>query len=153
MPKGNKPSIREELDGKLRQMQLLVGASIDLVGQLRDAPQKQSAKSSKQVRGSNASIHFDMNERAFVKGYATNLSGGHRKFVLVLAFLAKGDTSKQVSLNEIQRLWNRMKSKTLLGMKFNRFFPTTAKEHGWVQSQKRGVYTLDRSWKNIFVDD
>ena len=152
MPKGNKPSIQDELDGKLRQMQLLIGASIDLVAQLREGP-KQSAKPSRRMRGNDTSIRFEMNERAFVKRYAANLSGGPKKFVLVLAFLTKGDASKEVSLNQIEQLWNRMKSKALLGMKFNRFFPTTAKENGWVNSQRRGFYSLDRSWKSISIDD
>ena len=151
MPKGNKSSIQDELDGRLRQIQLLIGASIDLAAQHREAP-RQSAKLSRRTRGDDTSIRFDMNERAFVKRHATNLSGGPKKFVLVLAFLAKGDTSKEVSLNQIEQMWNRMKSKALLGMKFTRFFPSTAKENGWVNSQKRGFYNLDRSWKNIFVD-
>ena len=134
-------------------MQTLLGASIDLVAQLQDAPQKQTARSPKQLRGNNTSINFETNGRAFVKRYAKNLSGGPKKFVLVLAFLVKGDATKEVSLSEIEKMWNRMKSKALLGMKFNRFFPTTAKENGWVNSQKRGFYNLDRSWKNIFVDN
>jgi len=94
-----------------------------------------------------------MNERAFVKQFANSLSSGPRKFVAILAYLAKGDTSNEVSLNDIEQLWNRASSKALLGMKFNRFFSTTAKEHGWVNSKKRGLYSLDSSWKEIFASD
>ena len=43
-----------------------------------------------------------------------------------------------------------MKASNLLGMKFNRFYPTVAKEHGWVDSPRKGAYVLMESWKEIF---
>ncbi len=59
---------------------------------------------------------------------------------------------KEVSLGDIEKLWNSMKVSTLLGMKFNLSVSNRAKESGWVDSKKRGFYNLDRSWKEIFVD-
>ena len=152
MPRENKPGIRHELDTKLRQVQVLISDSINLVTQLQ-VPAKRFVKPAAQAGGGNTSVRFDLNERAFVKRYAKNISGGQRKFTLLLAFLAKGDTAKDVSLNDIEQVWNKTSSKTLLGMKFNRFFPTTAKEHGWVNSRKRGFYNLERSWKDVFSND
>ncbi|MHB8624435.1 MAG: hypothetical protein ACYDBA_13945, partial [Sulfuricaulis sp.] len=97
-------------------------------------------------------LDFESNARAFVKRNARSLSGP-KKFVLLLAFLAKGDLKKKIPLGDIKKLWNTMKSKSTLGMKFNLFFTNNAKEHGWVDSKKRGLYNLDRSWKKIFTDD
>ena len=152
MRKGNSTSAEQELDNKLRKIQSLVGDCIDLVVQLQKTPSS-SAKPAAHTRRSDASVRFDMHSRRFVKCYAKNLGSGSKKFVLILAYLTKGDTSKEMPLNEIEQLWNRTSSKTLLAMKFNRFFPTTAKENGWVDSKKRGFYILDRSWKDIFADD
>ncbi len=152
MRRGNSPIIQQELAIKLRKIQALIGDCFDLVAQPQQIPNRYP-KPSGQTRHSDASVHFEINERAFIKRYARKLGGGPKKFVLVLAFLAKGDSGKEVPLNAIEQLWNRTSSKTLLAMKFNRFFPATAKENGWVDSKKRGFYNLDRSWKGIFVDD
>lgn len=154
MPSGNSPSIQEEMDAKLRQARALIGDAINLAAQLR-APAKGPGKPAVHAARANTStsVRFDMNERAFVKRHVKPLSGGPKKFVLLLAFLTKGDTDKEMELSEIERLWNKTSSKTLLGMKFNRFFPTTAKENGWVNSRKRGFYQLERSWKDVLTDD
>lgn len=113
----------------------------------------QMATDTKQTRAPEPQVHFALNERAFIKRYAKNANSGPKKFTLVLAYLSKGDKSKEIALNEIEQLWNQMKSKTLLAMKFNRFFPTTAKENGWVNSKKRGFYYLTDSWKEVFGND
>lgn len=152
MPKGNSSDTREILVTKLRKLQALIGDCIDLAAQYQNSPHK-PAKSRGHARHRVTSLDFDLNQRAFIKQYAKKISGGPKKFVAVLACLAKGDTSKDVPLNEIEQLWNKSSSKTLLGMKFNRFFSTTARENGWVDSKKRGLYRLESSWKNIFADD
>ncbi|MBI3775300.1 MAG: hypothetical protein HY273_07075 [Gammaproteobacteria bacterium] len=152
MRKGNSPSAQQELATKLRKVQTLINDCLDLVTQHQQIPNRHP-KPSGQIRNSDTSVHFEMNERAFIKRYAKKLGSGPKKFVLILACLAKGNTSKEIPLNEIEKLWNRTSSKTLLAMKFNRFFAATAKENGWVDSKKRGFYNLDRSWKDIFIDD
>jgi hypothetical protein len=152
MPKDNGPSIQRELDDKLHELQSLVGDCIDLAAQLQSSARK-TAKSAGRTQHRATSVDFSLNQRAFLKRYATNLSSGPKKFVAVVACLAKGETSKDVPLNEIEQLWNKSSSKTLLGMKFNRFFSTTARENGWVDSKKRGFYRLESSWKDIFADD
>jgi len=88
-------------------------------------------------------IDFSVNERAFMKAHARGLSGS-RKFALVVAYLAKGEVGKEVQLADVRESWNRMTG--LLGS-FNLNFPTVAKENGWVDSKKRGVYVLTSSWK------
>lgn len=152
MRKGNRPNIQQEINGKLHQIQSLIGECIDLAAQLQAVPSKPT-KPSGRTRRLDTSVDFDLHQRAFMKRYAKNLSGGPKKFVAVLAYLAKGDSGKEVPLKEIQQLWNKMRSKSLLGMKYNGFFSTSAKDNGWVNSKKYGFYKLERSWKDIFAND
>jgi hypothetical protein len=97
-------------------------------------------------------VDFSSNIRAFVKRYAGGMNGP-QKFALLLAYLAKGDPSKRISLEEIQRHWNKMTAKNLLGGKFNRFYSATAREHDWVSTEKSGLYHLRPSWREIFDED
>lgn len=150
MPKGNNSDTRQELVTKLRKVQSLVSDCIDLATQLQSDSQK-PAKSAGRTQHRVTTVDFGLNQRAFLKRYAKKLSAGPKKFVAVLACLTKGDTSKDVPLSEIDQLWNKSSSKSLLGMKFNHFFPTTARENGWVDSRKRGFYRLESSWKDIFA--
>jgi len=152
MRKGSNLSAQQELDNNLRQIQLLINSCLDITKQFRH-PHKNTTKLKRQAGYTEISIDFDMNERAFIKSYAKNLSSGPKKFVLLLAYLAKGETGAAISLDAIKKLWNRTSSKSLLGMKFNRFFPATAKEHGLANPTKRGFYILDRSWKKALIDD
>lgn len=92
-------------------------------------------------------IDFSINERAFVKRYATDKSGP-KKFTLLLAYLAKGEIEKNIELSEIKKHWGKMTSKTLLG-KFNMFYPNDAKTRGWIDSKEYGSYNLTNEWKAI----
>lgn len=152
MPKGNSTDPRQELVAKLRKVQSLVSDCVDLATRLQSGSHK-PAKSAGHRQHRVTTVDFGVNQRAFLKRYAKKLSGGPKKFVAVLACLAKGDTNKDVPLSEIEQLWNKSSSKSLLGMKFNRFFSTSARENGWVDSKKRGFYRLESSWKDIFADD
>ena len=96
----------------------------------------------------SSDLDFSLNERAFVKRYASDKSGP-KKFTILLAYLAKGELDKNVELREIKKLWNRMKSKVLLGGEFNLFYPNDAKNRGWIDSKQRGIYHLTREWKNV----
>lgn len=87
--------------------------------------------------------------RAFIKKHGSNLSGA-KKFTLLLAHLTKGDRSKRVPLAAIEKHWNKMKAKGLLGMKFNRLYTAQAKENDWVHTEKAGLYYLRPSWNEIF---
>ena len=90
-------------------------------------------------------IDFSINERAFVKRYATDKSGP-KKFTLLLAYLAKGEIEKNIELSEIKKHWGKMTSKALLG-KFNMFYPNDAKTRGWIDSKEYGSYNLTNEWK------
>jgi hypothetical protein len=59
-----------------------------------------------------------------------------------------GELGKEVELKEIQKLWNRMTASNLLGMEFNYKYPTAAKEQGWVDTKRKGFYSLCPDWGN-----
>lgn len=91
-------------------------------------------------------ISFNMNLRAFMHQHARSLNG-IQKFVLLLAWLVKGNHLQEVSSGEIEKHWNRMKS--ILGGEFNRAHANRAKTKGWVDSPKRGMYKLSQTWKEV----
>jgi hypothetical protein len=151
MPKGSSPTSQEVLADKLEVIRSLVSDCLSLIAK----PERRRNQRSPAIMKDKEllpSLRFDSNARAFVKSHAKGLSGP-KKFVLILAYLAKGDIHKEVSLGNIQKLWNSMTSSSLLGMEFNLSFSIRAKENGWVDSKKRGIYTLDDSWKTIFNND
>lgn len=93
------------------------------------------------------SISFEVNERAFVNKHAKGMSGP-KKFTLIVALKSKGNENSEISFDEIEKSWNRMKS--LLGGPFNRFYPNMAKTKGWVDSKRKSFYNLTSTWKDIF---
>jgi len=92
---------------------------------------------------------FDLNERAFVKRYTVDKSGP-KKFTLLLAYLSKGEISKNVDLSDLKKCWGKMSSKNLLGQ-FNMFYPNDAKTRGWVDSKEHGAYNLTNEWKDVLL--
>lgn len=92
-------------------------------------------------------VDFSIPARAFIKKYSSNMIGAE-KFALLVAYLAKGDESKAISLPEIQNEWNRMTE--LLGGKFNRAYTVRVRDNDWVNAEKTGSYHLRPSWKSIF---
>jgi hypothetical protein len=84
--------------------------------------------------------------RAFVNDHARQLSGP-QKFALLLAYLSKGNPETEVAFTDIETNWNKMTG--LLGGKFNRAHSTRAKDKGWVDSPKHGVYVILPSWEEI----
>ena len=99
---------------------------------------------------SGSAISFDRNPRAFMKKYG-NGSSGTQKFTLLLARLAEGETNREVTLGDIQKHWNRMKP--LMGGPFNGAHSIRARDNGWVDTPKRGVYLLTDSWKEALISD
>jgi hypothetical protein len=73
--------------------------------------------------------------------------GGPQKFALLLAHMARGDRKTEVQFKAIEKRWKKMKS--LLG-KWNGAHSIRAKEHGWVDSPKTGMYVLLPGWEAIF---
>jgi len=109
---------------------------------------KRSAISSPKPRPTK--IDFDKPMRPFIKEHAKGMNG-QEKFTLLLSWLVKGDLNKEAALSEIKKNWNKMKSKDLLGMDFNYFFPGEAKDNDWVECKKKGFYNLRPDWKKIFA--
>lgn len=108
---------------------------------------KVSDKAKRVTKFDGQDITFSINKRAFVKRYAANKSGP-KKFTLILAYLANGETQKNVALSEIKNNWGKMSAKNMLG-KFNMFYPSDARTRGWIDSKKHGLYNLTDEWKNI----
>jgi len=115
------------------------------------ANSKSTRKSAKPAPISKAAgsrtVNLSIPIRAFVKQHARDLSGA-QKFALLVAYLSKGDSQKEVLMFDVERQWNRMKP--LLGGKFNLAYTTRAKDNAWVDSPKRGVYVVLPGWKGIF---
>jgi hypothetical protein len=148
MRSANGANGRKELIDKLETIRALAGDCLALLTQHRrlvSSTPHRTGRSSVSV--SATPLHFESNARAYVKRHTKGLSGP-AKFVLLLAYLTKGNTSNEVPLGDIKKLWNTMKSKSLLG-KFNLAFANRAKDGGWVDSKKRGFYNLHRSWKDV----
>ena len=74
--------------------------------------------------------------------------GGAKKFALLLAYLAKGEVTKEIQLKDIEAAWSRMTA--LLGG-FNRKYSSDAKEQGLVNTKKHGVYVLRPRWRDIIA--
>lgn len=139
-----------QIISKLETIRSLTDECLIMLGE-----KKRLTKKTERVKPPKTSppvINFNLNIRHFVKQRAKTLSGP-KKFVLILAYLAQGKTDKEVSLNDVEKAWGKMTSKTLLAMEFNRFYPTSAKESGWIDSTKKGFYHLTKSWQQIFASN
>lgn len=136
----------DDLASKLRSIRNLVDECLIAVTSGKAPPKM---RLSSPAVASHVVPNFELNERAFVKHYCKNLNGAG-KFVLILAYLARGDELKDIPLTDIKNLWNKMTADALLGMTFNRKYPTDAKERGWVNSKKQGHYSLSKTWADIF---
>ena len=109
--------------------------------------QKKFAKDVTKIPAKNPELDFSINIRAFARRFVADKSGPKR-FVLLLAYLAKGEVGKDVELGVIRKEWDTMSAKSLLG-KFNRFYPNEAKTQGWIDSSKYGIYCLGDSWQEV----
>ena len=115
----------------------------------RVAPVRPKNQSNRPRVAGVSKFDFRKPERAFFNAYARDF-GGPKKFVLVVAYLAKGQVGKEVQLGDVSKHWNKMTS--LLGGKFNRFYSGSAKDQGWVDAPKKGTYVLTESWKEAFEE-
>ena len=120
---------------------------VNLVADGAEKPRQRQAKVTPPRPTGKAAVNFSTPIRAFVKLHARNLSGP-QKFALLVAYLTKGDGEKEIRMTDVENNWNRMKS--LLGGKFNVAYTTRAKDNGWVDSPKRGIYKVLPDWKGIF---
>lgn len=101
-------------------------------------------KSSDARPGRMPELDFSLPLRPFMKRYAAGASGP-KKFAILVARMAKGDLKAEVAFSEIEKQWNKMKQ--LMDGAFNGAHATRAKDHGWVDSPKHGVYKLLGDWR------
>lgn len=140
-----------ELLGRINQARKLLDEAIALMekkGHRAVTTRKPVPGAADKVSTSGRAVDFSMPIRAFVKRYGLGMNGA-RKFVLLVAYCTKGDSAKRVSLAEIERQWNKMTGKNLLGMKFNGIYSVRAREHAWVNTEKAGSYHLRPEWREI----
>lgn len=131
----------------LQQIKTLVEECLSELSGVTAKKRKDVISESKKV--SPVKIDFTIPIRPFIKRHAKGMSGS-KKFALLLAYITKGEISSSVKLDEIKRQWNCMTTKSLMGLKFNRFHSAKAKENDWVESKKNGYYNLRPSWRDIF---
>jgi len=77
-------------------------------------------------------------------------ANGAQKFALLVAYIAKGNLTSEVLRSEVEKQWSKMKG--ILGNAFNPAFSTRAKDKGWVDSPKFGVYKLLADWEKVLAD-
>jgi hypothetical protein len=106
------------------------------------------ASAIRKPRAAHGAIDFSVPLRAFVKKHVGRMSGA-QKFTLLLAYFTKGDAGRRVALAELEKNWNGMTAKGLLGTTFNRMYSARARERDLVHAEKGGYY-LRPSWKEIF---
>jgi hypothetical protein len=111
------------------------------------APQKRTKHIPPSKSTTKTPVNLSTPIRPFVKQHARKMSGS-QKFALLVAYMTKGDSHQEVQMTDVEKQWNKMKS--LLGRKLNRAHSTRAKENGWVNSPKHGVYVILPGWKDIF---
>lgn len=90
---------------------------------------------------------FSLNERAFVKRYFLKFNG-QETFALICSFLSKGETDLPIDLAAVKKLWKNCQG--VIGYPFSSMYSTRAKERGWVTPAKKGAYSLQPSWIEIF---
>lgn len=139
---------RSKLAEMLGQIKLLVEQCITLIGDETSTRLASKGELRRPSKSTPKALDFHLPERAFVRAYARHLSGP-KKFVLLLAYLAKGKISVDVRLRDVEKHWNRMTSPSLLAGKFNRFYSNTARERGWVDTKKAGIYVLRPTWAEV----
>jgi len=147
MPQENNLLRQGEFIEKLEQIKKLADQCILEFSGTSSKLMRMRKSNQETKKAPTAQFDFGLNARAFVKKYGKHLSGP-KIFVLILTYAAKGKINKQVSLLDIEKLWGKMEG--LIGMKFNGAYPIRAKDNGWIESTKRGFYTLADSWKGAF---
>jgi hypothetical protein len=148
MPRENNKDNSDIIE-RLEQAQKLLNEALVLAK--KGAGKMPPSKRPMHVREESAikTLDFSMPIRAFVKRHGKDMSGP-KKFTLLLAYLAKGDLETTVLLVEIKNHWSKMTSQALLGIDFNPYYSSPAKENDWVHTEKNGSYNLRPSWKAIF---
>jgi hypothetical protein len=149
MPRENSQATVEHIIEQVEKARAILDEVLALASRgVQGNPRKQKPASGK-VAADHKAIDFSTPMRAFVKKHSNGMNGP-KKFALLVAYLTKGEVSKQVSLVEVVKQWNKMTGKGLLGMKFNPVYTVRARESDWVHAEKAGMYKIRPAWKEIF---
>ena|SRR5260370_37185515 len=148
MPKGSSSS-SSNIVQKIEKARNLLNDALAILADVNPRPKLALRMPAPATKVNSRALDFSVPMRAFVKKYGAGLSGA-KKFTLLVAYLTKGDNSKRVSLAEVEKHWNKMTAKALLGMKFNRLYSSQARDNDWATTEKTGSYHLRPSWKEIF---
>ena len=147
MSKENSDATLKALSAKLDELRGILDECVQLIklptrkrSAIRAAPHAP-------IRAS-VSLDFKINPKAFAKKYCRKLSGP-KKFVLLVAYLSAGDANKEVSVRDVEKLWNRMTDKSLLGAQFNGAFANRAAANNWIHPIRYAFYKLQPSWKEV----
>jgi hypothetical protein len=93
-----------------------------------------------------ATADFSLGARPFMKKQAANRSG-HERLILLVAHFANGKVRTPVSRHDVIRQWGKMKP--IMGGKYNGAYDTRARETGWLDSPKPGVFELCPGWEGL----
>jgi hypothetical protein len=93
-----------------------------------------------------AAVDFSSGVRPFMKKHAGGLSGPER-LILLVAHFAKGKVHTPVARGDVVRQWGKMKP--IMGGKYNGAYDTRARETGWLDSPKPGLFELRAGWEWI----
>src|ERR1700736_6836297 len=96
---------REKLISKLEELKTIAEECLPLLAGEPDPTLIQGRGTA--AREQHEELDFNKPIRPFMKSYSKNL-GGSKKFVLLVAWLAKGDLKKQIALSEIKKRWSQM---------------------------------------------
>ncbi len=136
---------REKLISKVNEMKTIAEQCLTLLAGETD-PTLIHGRGTTAACEQREELDFNKPIRPFMKCYSKNL-GGSKKFVLLVAWLAKGDLKKQIALSEIKKQWSQMTA--ILEMNFNLFFTGDAKDRDWVETKTKGIYNLRPAWRDV----
>jgi hypothetical protein len=89
-------------------------------------------------------LDYTLAERAFFKKYVGALSGP-KKFVLAVAYLAKGEEGLDVELTAVRELWKSVEG--VMGGACRGMYKTRAVESPWIHlKSKEGKVSLRMGW-------
>jgi hypothetical protein len=97
------------------------------------------------IRGADG-LNFSLPLRPFIKAHGTGLSGP-RKLTLLLSHIAGGKTDVAVPISEVEKQWSKIEA--LMGGPYNGAYGIRARDQGWIDSPKRGSFTIRDGWEEV----
>ncbi len=137
----------KELQQKLLLIRNLIDECLTVDGMPKGVKEGRPLREQETQSKPAGKIDYSKNLKAFVKTYSKNMSGP-QKFVLILAYITKGEINKDVKVDLVKKNWSKMMS--ILKGEFNAAYSTRALENDWVEPNGQGVYRLKSSWRQIF---